>query len=57
MRAFLADERGVTTVEYVIVLVLIAIAGLAAWKRFGETVHRKVGDSTDRMYQLDPGAV
>ena len=32
------DQRGLTTVEYIIVLGLIAVVGIAAWKQFGETL-------------------
>jgi Flp pilus assembly pilin Flp len=32
------DRRGLTTVEYIIVLGLIAIVGIAAWQQFGETL-------------------
>ncbi len=32
------DERGLTTVEYIIVLGLIAVVSIAAWQRFGETL-------------------
>ncbi len=32
------DQRGLTTVEYIIVLGLIAIVGIAAWRQFGETL-------------------
>ena len=34
----LADKRGLTTVEYIIVLGLIAVVGIAAWQKFGETL-------------------
>ncbi len=34
----LKDEQGLTTVEYIIVLGLIAIVGIAAWQQFGETL-------------------
>lgn len=34
----LADKRGLTTVEYIIVLGLIAVVGIAAWQQFGETL-------------------
>ncbi|MDX2051708.1 MAG: hypothetical protein SFV15_04900 [Polyangiaceae bacterium] len=37
------DERGLSTVEYVIILVLVAVAAIGTWKAFGETVTRKVG--------------
>ncbi len=34
----LRDTRGLTTVEYIIVLGLIAVVGIAAWQQFGETL-------------------
>lgn len=37
-RSILADKRGLTTVEYIIVLGLIAVVGIAAWQQFGETL-------------------
>ena len=37
-RSIVADERGLTTVEYIIVLGLIAVVGIAAWQKFGETL-------------------
>ncbi len=37
-RYLLSDERGLTTVEYIIVLGLIAVVGIAAWQQFGETL-------------------
>jgi Flp pilus assembly pilin Flp len=37
-----ADERGLTTVEYIIVLGLIAVVGIAAWQKFGETLTGEV---------------
>jgi Flp pilus assembly pilin Flp len=43
-----ADERGLSTVEYVIILVLIATIGITVWKNFGEAVHEAVtGAETD----------
>ena len=38
----LQDTRGLTTVEYIIILCLIAVVGFAIWKKFGETVKNKV---------------
>jgi Flp pilus assembly pilin Flp len=34
----ISDKRGLTTVEYIIVLGLIAVVGIAAWQQFGETL-------------------
>ena len=36
----LADERGLTTVEYTIVLVLVAAAAVSSWRLFGQSVQR-----------------
>jgi Flp pilus assembly pilin Flp len=38
MRNLVADKHGLTTVEYIIVLGLIAVVGIAAWQQFGETL-------------------
>jgi Flp pilus assembly pilin Flp len=38
----LEDTQGLTTVEYIIILCLIAVVGFAVWKNFGETVKTKV---------------
>ena len=38
----LEDTKGLTTVEYIIILCLIAVVGFAVWKQFGETVRDKV---------------
>ncbi len=41
----LQDTEGLTTVEYIIILCLIAVVGFAAWKGFGETVKKRVGEA------------
>jgi Flp pilus assembly pilin Flp len=41
-RSLHRDERGLTTVEYIIILCLIAVVGFAIWKKFGNTVKTKV---------------
>jgi Flp pilus assembly pilin Flp len=40
--ALLNETEGLSTVEYVILLVLIAVVGIAAWRTFGSTVVSKV---------------
>jgi Flp pilus assembly pilin Flp len=37
-----SDQKGLTTVEYIIVLGLIAVVGIAAWQKFGETLTGEV---------------
>lgn len=55
--SLIRDERGLTTVEYIIILCLIAMVGFAVWKKFGETVKEKVdgSDSTMRTLETGPG--
>lgn len=36
------DERGLSTVEYVIILVLIAAAAVGTWSKFGGTIMAKI---------------
>ena len=43
------DERGLSTVEYIIILVLIAVAGIGLWRAFGDTVSQKIGDATGEV--------
>jgi Flp pilus assembly pilin Flp len=47
-RSLAKDTRGLTTVEYIIILCLIAVVGFAVWRKFGITVRTKVegADST-----------
>jgi Flp pilus assembly pilin Flp len=46
------DERGLSTVEYIIILVLIAVIAIVAWKQFGESVEYHVRDSTTQINHL-----
>ena len=48
-RNLLKDTKGLSTVEYIIILVLIAVAGIAAWQTFGEKVRDEVQNSTDAL--------
>jgi Flp pilus assembly pilin Flp len=43
------DERGLSTVEYVILLVLMAVAGITIWNTLGGTVVRKIKESNARI--------
>jgi len=45
----LARQRGVSTVEYVVLLVLIAAIALAAWRLFGETVQKGLSRASDQL--------
>ena len=37
----LRKDRGVSSVEYIIILCLIAVVGFAIWQKFGNTVKTK----------------
>ena len=45
----LCDARGLTTVEYVIVLALIAVVSVKAWHDFGHKVQGYIKDDTTRI--------
>jgi Flp pilus assembly pilin Flp len=42
IRTVLADEEGLTTVEYALLLALLVVAALTVWTTFGSVVRRKV---------------
>ena len=46
------DERGLSTVEYVIILVLIAAAAVGTWTTFGKTITSK--SMTPRRQSTEP---
>jgi Flp pilus assembly pilin Flp len=43
------DERGLSTVEYVILLVLMAVAGITIWNTLGGTIVTKIRESNGRI--------
>ncbi|MEM1414890.1 MAG: hypothetical protein AAGH15_08315 [Myxococcota bacterium] len=46
------DQDGLSTVEYIIILVLIAVIGIVAWEQFGQEVEYKVRQSTTKVNEL-----
>ncbi len=42
IRSLLADTRGLSTVEYIIILCMIAVVSFAIWQKFANTVKTKV---------------
>jgi Flp pilus assembly pilin Flp len=52
VRDLLADTRGLSTVEYIIILCLIAVVCFAIWRQFGETVKSKVQGADGMVGQL-----
>jgi Flp pilus assembly pilin Flp len=47
--SLLHDDRGLTTVEYVILLVVIAIMSVAGWHKFGSGINTRLTDSQNRF--------
>jgi Flp pilus assembly pilin Flp len=43
------DERGLSTVEYVIILVLIAAAAIGLWVSFGTKLRSKIDAANTKM--------
>jgi len=43
-RSLLRDERGATFVEYISIVVLVAVAGMASWSLWQEAVKRDASD-------------
>ena len=53
LRALWADEGGTTTLEYVLLIMLIALSGFVAWQRLGMTTGGSVDGSVGR---IDPNS-
>ena len=50
--SLLRDTRGLTTVEYIIILCLIAIVGFVAWKKFGTAVAARTDEAATTVEGL-----
>lgn len=54
VRALIQDTEGLSTVEYVIILILIAVVGITAWRTFGNTVVNKINSGNSQISGLGP---
>lgn len=52
MPSLLHDNRGLSTVEYIILLVLLAVGGIQVWSSFSETVKGKITSSTNEVENM-----
>lgn len=50
--SFNQDERGLSTVEYLILLVLIAVAGISLWGAFGDAIEKNLSGATTAVEGL-----
>jgi Flp pilus assembly pilin Flp len=55
LRKLWSDARGLSTVEYVIVLVLIAAVAIGAWKAFGKQVQCAIARTDREMPRFADG--
>lgn len=54
MHKLIKDTKGLSTIEYVIILMLIAVVGIMAWRTFGNTVVSKVNAGNSQVSGLGP---
>jgi Flp pilus assembly pilin Flp len=47
--ALARDTRGLTTVEYIIILVVVAVAGIGTWTTLGEKLVQQTTEATDAL--------
>ena len=52
LRGLVRSTEGLTTVEYIIVLVLIAMLAIGVWRSFGSSVRNQVDTSTTHIDTL-----
>jgi Flp pilus assembly pilin Flp len=52
IRNYIEDERGLTAVEYAILLGVLVVGGIAAWDRFGTVLNGSVDHSTDTIAEI-----
>ncbi len=52
-RSLRRDTRGLSTVEYVIILLAVGLVGIAAWRGFGSTASTRTTEATGTMGSLD----
>ena len=51
-KSLVKDEEGLSTVEYIIILILIAVIAIVAWQALGSAVKSNVEGSTDNITNL-----
>ena len=54
IKRFHRDVGGLSTVEYVILLILIAVVGITAWRTFGNNVVTKITSGSNQIQGLGP---
>lgn len=52
-RRFFGDVRGMSTVEYVILLVVLVVGAVQVWQQIGEHVKNGLGAAEGELEQLE----
>lgn len=52
LRELADDEAGLSTVEYIIILILIAVLAITVWRQFGDEVRDQVDRSSSEIHDL-----
>ena len=47
------DEDGLSTVEYIIILILIAVVAIALWQQFGQAVTQRIEQGTSAINDME----
>jgi Flp pilus assembly pilin Flp len=45
-------ETGLSTVEYIIILILVAVGGIGVWQKFGDTVEKQIKTATTKVKKM-----
>jgi len=49
------DQAGLSTVEYIIILILIAVVAIALWQQFGAAVTARIQEGTGAINGMPSG--
>ncbi|MGI6295651.1 MAG: Flp family type IVb pilin [Armatimonadota bacterium] len=55
LMSFIKDEEGVTMVEYALILALVAIVAITAWKTLGTGIKNAVTEAGDEVTDATGG--
>ncbi len=55
-RRGLRDQRGLSSTEYVIILIVVALVGIAAWRVFGDSARDRAASASSEVGGLDQTA-
>jgi Flp pilus assembly pilin Flp len=54
--SLIRDTRGLSSVEYLVLLVVVAVAGIAVWKKLGKSISDKAGAASKSLDEMSSAA-